>query len=920
MEGLKVKAVSEGYEVNMRNYVSHPENIDADSISPQPVSYNKATGIIIFSEPITKLRYNYITHSPNNDLMDVTITKIISALERSGFNTDGLIISDMTENSYININGNALTESDISGLNYSDYGKLGLAADGNSRLILRVQTDKPGTVSFNLNEDIGAKLESLSRKELSASDQLSTSDMGSDIHQVSAVLIAPERFPESKLKNFPSDTFKVHVKFTDEDGEVTEDDLELKIEAAPVILIPGMFDDSEVTFGIHKNSGVWLGLIMNNFDREHIDTWDYETFKGPQETLGFDDNDLFKKLTAMFKKYDTEGIVCTKADIIAFGMGGLMAEKYLSEERKDSDDGNNWSVCSYKKGMVRRLVAVAVPHHGTPWADWSLKPALAIDSFIFDHVDNKLFYSVLTRLAQSALPTTWFYQSSAVQEMITQNKRDYIFPSGVPIHAISGNVLDSIRWDLIAEIIARLMKIKTAGKHSVNFRDMLSTGMHYAPIFLTKFFPKFAAKVNPYIAAASITYDVAGWTPKLIAINFFGSENHDIVVSRSSALGNLSGIREYSGRNYEHGSICRQNDVGEHIASILKGSCNINFQILGRKTASSQVTSPQISTSSSESETSEGFAFIRALKLDVSPSVFSLSGDREQSVKFTVTADNPKKEDILCAVGNEYDCKIFLIPPSDNTGRKFELDIVFASSDIGTMEAFCFSHNPNGVGTSIHVSNTVSITSLSDVGNKDIISINFSGASTMYTSVNSETPAGLYAVDSDGRYYDVSSPLNGTQWTSTEYARVNDNGCILGLKEGSTTLTAKFRGLTASVNVEVSAALEEEEENIPPEIKTETLAKGVTGQPYSLQLTASGATPITWTHKGSFPKGLTLNSDGLISGTPIKAGKSSFTVTAKNSYGKSSRKFKINVLEPVSITTASLKAGTITKSYSVSMK
>ena len=47
--------------------------------------------------------------------------------------------------------------------------KSGLAADGNSRLILRGQTHKPGAVSFSGYNDIGAKLESLSRKELSAS-------------------------------------------------------------------------------------------------------------------------------------------------------------------------------------------------------------------------------------------------------------------------------------------------------------------------------------------------------------------------------------------------------------------------------------------------------------------------------------------------------------------------------------------------------------------------------------------------------------------------------------------------------------------------------------------------------------------------------------------------------------------------------
>lgn len=176
--GLKVKKTSEGYEVNMKDYVSHLDNIDSDSISKgfyvggmNFISYNRETGIAIFKEPIKSLSYKYNTQR-NDMYMPVTIINPLSiaALERSGFEIDGLIIRDMTEDSYLDRNGNPLTESAIAWRADSDYGKLGFTADGNSRLILRVQTDKPGTVSFSGYDEIGAKLESLSRKELSASD------------------------------------------------------------------------------------------------------------------------------------------------------------------------------------------------------------------------------------------------------------------------------------------------------------------------------------------------------------------------------------------------------------------------------------------------------------------------------------------------------------------------------------------------------------------------------------------------------------------------------------------------------------------------------------------------------------------------------------------------------------------------------
>ncbi|MBR0168517.1 MAG: putative Ig domain-containing protein, partial [Synergistaceae bacterium] len=109
-------------------------------------------------------------------------------------------------------------------------------------------------------------------------------------------------------------------------------------------------------------------------------------------------------------------------------------------------------------------------------------------------------------------------------------------------------------------------------------------------------------------------------------------------------------------------------------------------------------------------------------------------------------------------------------------------------------------------------------------------------------------------------------------------------------------------------------------DNTPPEILTEYLADAITGTAYSVQLQSYGTTPITWTKSGTFPRGLTFSTSGLISGTPTKAGSFNITFTAKNAYGKVSKKLKLTVIEPVKITTASLKAGTIGKTYSVTLK
>ena len=72
-----------------------------------------------------------------------------------------------------------------------------------------------------------------------------------------------------------------------------------------------------------------------------------------------------------------------------------------------------------------------------------------------------------------------------------------------------------------------------------------------------------------------------------------------------------------------------------------------------------------------------------------------------------------------------------------------------------------------------------------------------------------------------------------------------------------------------------------------PTITSQGLANGYTNTRYSAQLSAEGSGPISWTlEDGTLPLGLTLKSDGTITGTPTKAGEYAFTVEASNRWGK----------------------------------
>jgi hypothetical protein len=84
-----------------------------------------------------------------------------------------------------------------------------------------------------------------------------------------------------------------------------------------------------------------------------------------------------------------------------------------------------------------------------------------------------------------------------------------------------------------------------------------------------------------------------------------------------------------------------------------------------------------------------------------------------------------------------------------------------------------------------------------------------------------------------------------------------------------------------------------------PIIMTGNLEGGKLGVGYEQALAVDSETPITWElESGTLPEGLTLSSEGLISGTPEAVGAYSFTLKAINANGSASKSFSIAVTDP----------------------
>jgi hypothetical protein len=113
----------------------------------------------------------------------------------------------------------------------------------------------------------------------------------------------------------------------------------------------------------------------------------------------------------------------------------------------------------------------------------------------------------------------------------------------------------------------------------------------------------------------------------------------------------------------------------------------------------------------------------------------------------------------------------------------------------------------------------------------------------------------------------------------------------------------------------------------PLSVATTGLPDGVIGQSYSgaLLQSAGGNPPVTWSISvGALPAGLTLNaSTGAVTGTPTTAGTTTFTVKATDSTTPTAqtatKQLSIRVNTVLTVTTASLPAGTVNNSYTATL-
>jgi hypothetical protein len=104
-------------------------------------------------------------------------------------------------------------------------------------------------------------------------------------------------------------------------------------------------------------------------------------------------------------------------------------------------------------------------------------------------------------------------------------------------------------------------------------------------------------------------------------------------------------------------------------------------------------------------------------------------------------------------------------------------------------------------------------------------------------------------------------------------------------------------------------------------ITTTTLEPGVAGTPYRAGLEATGGAgePVWSVSAGSLPDGLVLEEGGSITGTPTTAGEAEFTIQATSGEQTDTRVFRIQVFDPLAISTSTLPTAVVGEAYSATL-
>ena len=735
--------------------------------------------------------------------------------------TPNLICDARNPNGYNDDKGSRITEKKLANITTPEpYIKKGYTADGNTRLIIRVQHNRPGKVYFDVDSEFGT-LEDLNRRKITASSPVATTEIQEGkLYQATAVLVAPENFPLKKKAlgfigddGFPKRDFEVKVKFECACGDAgctcedEEEPVKLEIHATPVVFIHGIYGTFAGAFVGKGKSGIFKKLSDSDVA---ISYWNYANTEGPTSQIidkvaKGEHSGLFNVITQMFRRMlKQHNIACTRVDIICHSMGGLMARTFLEYDDKSSSR-------SYYNSMVRRLITIATPHEGSPTTNYLLEGGEKLP-YITKHqlstldephkkvvrifTDSNFLESVryATRNildgSEGAVNAIGAWTDLALGSTLVNKLKSVGIPP-VPTHVVYGTIRNGTEalFNLIHKIMTS--KLSRSTQQIIEAR----TGRDISEI-LEALVP---AELHAILQEAPFLLDKYENFYALLDV-LFDEEDYDIAVGEDSAVsifdqkyithkdsGSFLGLNDIGEiirvMSYNHTGICMQNNVGDEVLDLLKGDLSkFDTSGVGKSSAQSSnsystnsftansftVKTPASSAQSYIPADTQAVSdyFLKKYALSAvtwdgsdndAPAQFNVKGSTD--IIFTLTADEPVENNIYLSIGNEQGGFFLQMESTDNTQMNFTALMPLPSAYTGTMNIHAFS-SPNAADEGhVYISDTLGINIVPEIDNSDPIKeLSFTSSGVIIASVSADIGLNLFAVTSEGIYVDVSVP------------------------------------------------------------------------------------------------------------------------------------------------------------------
>lgn len=220
----------------------------------------------------------------------------------------------------------------------------GAAADGVTRLLMRLSAGLPGTACFQI-------VSTSPYDQGSVETAVTSTQSVSSTNQAYSFYRTPAYFGASAdLRNL-----EVEFTFTPSigNGNTTQFRAQTTLVRPPVLLLHGLWDDAST----------WGGdfLLTNSWRITHADNY------RSSNDASFSTNVLRVKAMTnrtldQMRRKGIGGMAATQVDVIGHSMGGILARLFINGEQNRIPDNLN-------QGYVRRLVTLDTPHFGSSFAN-----------------------------------------------------------------------------------------------------------------------------------------------------------------------------------------------------------------------------------------------------------------------------------------------------------------------------------------------------------------------------------------------------------------------------------------------------------------------------------------------------------------------------------------------------------------------